>query len=839
VLLASALLAAIAAVSSGAASADAAPKRDRRLAATRAVLADVGGVDQPGCAVAVRQNGRTRVNINKGSANIEQGVPITADTVFDIASMSKQFTAASVQLLAGDGRLTLSDDVRTYVPEMPDYGHVVTIEQLIHHTAGLGDYARTLFGQGNQPADVVTSEQALGAIVAEPNLLFTPGTQFSYSNSGYFLLSLIVERVSGVSLNRFATERIFQPLGMTNTRYQERHDELIPNKARGYKITTDGSVLTANSNWEPTGDGAVQSNVGDMLLWADEFISGQRLGRPLRDAMLTPGSVLSDVPNESYASGLYLAQANGQQVLRHAGSWYGYTSDFEVVPEQGFASVALCNVDTISPQIDAEQYVFPGRSPTERLAEVVDIWTKDTTPRRSLRSHACANEAPADATCSTLTVPERRDGGNGRMNSIEVLVLPAASEPADDPVVILDGGPGESGIAGAEFWSASALRAERDVVLLDQRGTGSSMPALNCDEGRSAQLDSFLTADPPSSEIERIAAAVRTCFDRYRATGIDPSAFNTAESAADVADLGRSLGAPNINVYGVSYGTRLALEVTRSHGDIVRSATIDSVSPPDSPGLLPSDLINNGEEGFDRLFVACAAEAACAASHGDLRATLDELVAHFNAQPQSVAFEGIGGPQTALITGNDVSTIAWYLLGNGTTVAQVPAVIDALAAGDTTVISRALSAIAARSTIAALGTQIAVDCNDAGVVFGPDDSAIVNGSGWQAGVQYFYPGVYCQYARTTPLPDSFREAVQSDIPTLVLGGTFDPNTSVSGSEAGADRLENSTFVQIADGSHFVVETSPCARELLVAFVSDPEHEIETACAEALTPPTFD
>ncbi len=354
--------------------------RDPRVAATKALFADVGGVDQPGCAVAVRQDGHTRVSIANGSANIEQGVPITAGTVFDIASMSKQFTAASAQLLVGDGRLALTDDIRTYVPELPDYGQVVTIEQLIHHTGGLGNYLRTLFGDGNQPADVVTSDQALAAIVAEPKLLFEPGTRFAYSNSGYFLLSLIVERVSGAPLNEFATERIFDPLGMESTRYQQRHDELIANKARGYKVATDGSVHTANSNWEPTGDGSVQSTVPDMLLWAEELSTGQLLGAPLRKAMLTPSPVPSDNPNESYASGLYLAQANGQQVLRHAGSWYGYTTDFEVVPEADFASVALCNIDAVSPQIDAENYVFPGRQPSERLADVVKLWTADATP---------------------------------------------------------------------------------------------------------------------------------------------------------------------------------------------------------------------------------------------------------------------------------------------------------------------------------------------------------------------------------------------------------------------------------------------------------------------------
>jgi CubicO group peptidase (beta-lactamase class C family)/pimeloyl-ACP methyl ester carboxylesterase len=813
-------------------------RRDPRIAATRALFADLGGPDQPGCALAVRHEGQTKVRLSRGSANIEQNAPITADSVFDAASVSKQFTAASVQLLAGDGRLALTDDVRSYVPELPDYGHVVTIEQLIHHTGGLGDYARALYAEGNDPADVVTKDQALGAIAAERTLLFEPGTQFSYSNSGYFVLGLIVERVSGAPLTQFAAERIFQPLGMTNTRYVDRHDEVIANRARGYRVAVDGSVRAANSNWEPIGDGAVNTTVNDMLRWADELSTGRMLGADLRAAMTTPGPAPSDVGEQSYASGLYLAQANGYQVLRHAGSWYGSTSDFEVIPELGFAAVALCNIDVISSQLDPANYTYPGRQPAERLADVVDLWTKDTTARRSLRAHECLADAPAGANCATLTVPQRRDGGDGRMIGVETMVLPATNDAVADPVVVLEGGPGNSGIGNAEFWASSALRTNRDVVLVDQRGSGSSTPALICADAQQAQLDSFLTADLARTEVERIVGRVAKCFDDFRSNGIDPDAFNTAESAADVADLAAALDAPAINMYGVSYGTRLALEVARSYSGIVRTSTIDSASPPDAPGVLPSELVSDGDEGFDALFAACDAQAACTGAYGDLHTRLDRLVEQFNAHPQPVAFDGRSGPQTATITGNDAATVLWYLLGNGMTLPQVPAAIDALDNGDTSIIGASLSTISGRASGLALGTQIAVDCADSGAKITQGEGQVLDQSGWQAGVQYFYPGLFCEASGVAAVPDSFREPVTADIPTLVLGGSFDPITARSRSSAAAAYLPNAQFVEIADQSHFVVGSSACAQALHAAFVSNPE-QFDTACADKLSPPTFD
>ena len=180
------------------------------------------GKDTPGCALAVVRDGGIAYSKGYGMASLEHGVPITPQTVFDIGSTAKQVTAAAVLLLAQDGKLSLDDDVRKHIPEIPDYGTPVTLRHLLHHTSGIRDYIALLQLGGVNFEDVATDADGLAAIARQKNLDFSPGDEHSYSNSGYFLLSLIVERASGKTLRDFAQERIFTPLGMTSTEILER-----------------------------------------------------------------------------------------------------------------------------------------------------------------------------------------------------------------------------------------------------------------------------------------------------------------------------------------------------------------------------------------------------------------------------------------------------------------------------------------------------------------------------------------------------------------------------------------------------------------------------------------
>ncbi len=466
-------------------------------------------------------------------------------------------------------------------------------------------------------------------------------------------------------------------------------------------------------------------------------------------------------------------------------------------------------------------------------------------PSSALKPHPCAAGAPGDARCATLVVPERAAKPSGSVIRLEVMILPARTAPtnaragASEPVIVVDGGPGVSGIGSLETYSDLAVRNTHDLVLFDQRGTGSSKPNLNCPESRTAQLASFNTADGPTTEIARIAAKVKTCFDRFRANRIDTSAYNTIEAATDVASLARAFGSPKIHLYGVSYGTRVVLETIRSHSSLVRSATIDSVSPPDASAVKPTEFVKDGTAGFEHLAEQCAAQPACASKHGDVTAKLKLVVDKFNRQPVTVVYNTASGKQRARITGNDYAAIAWNLLGNNQAISTVPAAIDAFLAGDTTIISGALSVLSQQLGSVAHGAQIAIECNDSGYQPSAADRRVFTAGGWPTGVMYFYAAPYCEAARSTAVSDSFRTPVTSTVPTLVLAGSFDPNTAPIGSKRTADALPNSTYVAIADKSHAALNDSACAQSIFTAFVEAPAKDVDVSCAAKLRPPTFD
>jgi CubicO group peptidase (beta-lactamase class C family) len=227
--------------------------------------------DAPGCALAVIQNGEIIYQHGYGMANLEYDIPISTNSVFDIASNSKQFTAMCIVLLSRQNLLTLDDEIQKYIPEIPQQNNPITIRHLIYHTSGLRDYLDLMDWSGMIYENNYSGQEIISLIARQQSLNFQPGAEQLYCNSGYFLLSEIINRVSGKSLRVFAQEYIFAPLGMTNTHFHDNFREIVRNRANAYDRQEDGGFQIDMSLLDNCGDGQLYTTVEDLLLWDRNF----------------------------------------------------------------------------------------------------------------------------------------------------------------------------------------------------------------------------------------------------------------------------------------------------------------------------------------------------------------------------------------------------------------------------------------------------------------------------------------------------------------------------------------------------------------------------------------
>jgi CubicO group peptidase (beta-lactamase class C family) len=302
--------------------------------------------DTPGAVVEVIQDGKVVLNKAYGMADLERNVPMTAATGMTVGSMSKQFTAFSIQLLAQDGKLSLDDDIRKYVPEVPDFGHTITIKHLLHHTSGLRDYFGLMLMTGWRGDDVITREDGLALVKRQRALNFAPGQEHLYSNTGYMLLGLIVERVSGKPLADFARERIFAPLGMRHTRFLHGYGSIVPQRASSYVPSATGGYDYVAVGDSADGAGGLVTTAGDLALWDRNFYDGRVGGKALVARMLATG-VLNDGKSINYASGLIVDAHRGRRMVEHSGGIAGFQAQLMRFPDQRLSVVVLANTSDL------------------------------------------------------------------------------------------------------------------------------------------------------------------------------------------------------------------------------------------------------------------------------------------------------------------------------------------------------------------------------------------------------------------------------------------------------------------------------------------------------------
>ena len=316
------------------------------VASVDAIFEAFDGTRTPGCAVGVSADGVPVLLRAYGMADLEHDVPNTAETVFEPGSVAKQFTAAATVLLALDGKLSLDDDIRTYIPELADYGDVVTIRHLLNHTSGLRDWGAVAGIEGwPRTRRAHNHMHVLDIASRQESLNYPPGQYYSYTNTGYNLQAILVERVSGMSFAEFSRTRVFEPLGMYHTQWRDDFNRIVKNRAVAYRGTGGGGWSTLMPFEDVHGNGGLLTTVEDLLRFTEALETGELGGEAFIREMHTQG-VLTSGQTIAYASGIQLRDYKGIPIVEHSGSTAGYRGHLARFPDQGIGVAVMCNTTT-------------------------------------------------------------------------------------------------------------------------------------------------------------------------------------------------------------------------------------------------------------------------------------------------------------------------------------------------------------------------------------------------------------------------------------------------------------------------------------------------------------
>jgi CubicO group peptidase (beta-lactamase class C family) len=471
------------------------------------IFASIDGTGSPGCAVGAVQNGRFRHRRGYGMADLERRVAITPQSVFYTGSVSKQFTAMSIALLARDGRLALDDPARKYLPELPEAFAAITVRHMVHHLSGLREKWELLQLQGFRDGNLVTQNDVLELVKRQRELNFAPGDDHLYNNTAYDLLATIVERVSGKPIRSFAAERIFGPLGMTRSQYVDDRTLLVPDRAMGYSAGA-GQVTLNPAYVETVGSGSVYSTVEDLARWDESFYTAALGDQDLLRLVQTPGR-LNDGTELSYAFGLFVDRWRGLRRVQHGGALAGFRAAIMRFPDERFSAIVLCNfaqanADGYAMRI-AEVYLADRLAPAERRA---------TTSTPGFGDAALARRAEG-------TYLSRRTGQVARIERRDSAVtlgygptrLPLMAAGPDRAQVI--------GLSGAE------------VVVF--AGPNEGPIARLVVEGLGGRPEEFDRVDPPATSVSALAGLVGS----YRSAELDVTWTVTLKEGALVARMAR------------------------------------------------------------------------------------------------------------------------------------------------------------------------------------------------------------------------------------------------------------------------------------------------------------
>ncbi|WP_224484511.1 serine hydrolase domain-containing protein [Robertkochia aurantiaca] len=345
------------------------------------VFAEWAHSHTPGAALGIYQNGELIYAKGYGMANLEYDIPIDRNTVFRIGSTSKQFTAACIILLSEEGKLNLDDPLSKYFPDFPAYADQITLKNLLHHTSGIRDYLTLADLMGKSSFDHYTDDHIMQWLIRQQGLGFEPGTKFEYSNSGYWLLGMIVEKVSGKNMAEYAKEKIFDPLGMKNTHFHNDHTHIVKNRADGYAPVTADSFKIDMTTLDMIGDGGIYSTVQDFTKWNNAYYDSDVLTSSFWEKMTQRG-ILTNGDTLDYAGGLFIDEYRGLKTISHGGAFVGYRAEFLRFPEQETGIAIFSN------RRDAD--------PTTKAYQVADILLSDQFKIDVAKKDPSAGLTPSD-----------------------------------------------------------------------------------------------------------------------------------------------------------------------------------------------------------------------------------------------------------------------------------------------------------------------------------------------------------------------------------------------------------------------------------------------------------
>ena len=513
---------------------------------------------------------------------------------------------------------------------------------------------------------------------------------------------------------------------------------------------------------------------------------------------------------------------------------------------------ASLSTSTTVPEATASTTVGTGQSPSAPTTTgAVDPSGPTEGYEPVFTPGPCPFQRPpgTDPTCGRLTVPENRAQPAGPQVELAVAIFPARSEDEFPPVVYLEGGPGGEALEALPFSHAALfefLDQKRTVIVFDQRGVGYSTPSLSCPELLDFTYD-LLDEDIPTEEyVAGEQEVIHRCREGWLSKGADLSHYNSAESAADVADLRVALGYDEWDLYGISYGTRLALTVMRDHPEGVRSVILDSTYPPEVDGI--ESILPGASRSFSELFEACASDPLCSSTYGDLEALLYSAVDGLNADPADIwvvdflTFEGY----PALLDGDSLLGLVYLGLYSDLSIPGLPQMVADAAEGHYFKAQALTSVLLLNQAFLSIGQFLSVQCHEevpfsdpaaveARVSDYPRLAPLVAGALVQSDEAF----EFCRRWGAGTANPIENQPVESDIPTLVLAGRFDPITPPEFGRIVAERLENAWYVEFPTLGHGVTATEGCPQSVTLAFLADPGTHPDTSCIPGMAGLAFE